>query len=608
MIRFISMRIENFLSFSETEVDLDDQGLTLIEGENRDDESAISNGAGKSALVDALVWCLYGTTLRGYENDEVINRRVGDDCLVSVFVETDSGSYAINRARRHSKFKNRLSVTNDLGEDASGPSNAETQLVVEKLLGCSLRTFLSSVIFGQDRAYRFSSLTDKEQKDVLDEVLGVERFARACAEARQLSSACDSAASSTAQALDRARAADEQAAEELDELLTKDDNFERDRAARVVVETSKLEAARARAEQAVDVDVDQLRAELDTEREVYEADDERIVSISKKVSALYRDCESARTKAATLAAMVKSLSSKTCPTCGQSIRSTGNVGDFKTELSDARDSLADLETAYGAADLSEKKLRAAHVKHAAVIKEAEKKILSALSAEADAKAFRLRVDDHARRIKEIEAETNPYASMIEKAEKKMAKWAKERQLLAVQHDAEQARLKVAQFWVEAFGTKGLRSLLLDTSLPILNAEARRISNAVTGGSISIEFSATSDLKNGKTVDKFEVRVDNKHGADSYRGNSAGERAKVDLCVGLAIQKLVASRSTATFNVAAFDEVFDHLDSAAHERVIEVLSEIDKETILIISHNEDLKAFFPNTWTVLKKNGFSEVVQ
>ena len=43
-------------------------------------------------------------------------------------------------------------------------------------------------------------------------------------------------------------------------------------------------------------------------------------------------------------------------------------------------------------------------------------------------------------------------------------------------------------------------------------------------------------------------------------------------------------------------------------MIEVLSEIDKETILIISHNEDLKAFFPNTWTVLKKNGFSEVVQ
>ena len=56
---FGKLSIKNFLVIGEAEVDLHNCGLTLIEGRNEDDESANSNGAGKSSLVDALCWCLY---------------------------------------------------------------------------------------------------------------------------------------------------------------------------------------------------------------------------------------------------------------------------------------------------------------------------------------------------------------------------------------------------------------------------------------------------------------------------------------------------------------------------------------------------------------------
>jgi DNA repair exonuclease SbcCD ATPase subunit len=614
VIEFTHMTIANFLSFGETEVGLRDQGLTLIDGDNRDDDTAASNGAGKSALIDALVWCLFGTTLRGYENDEVINRRVGNDCLVTVVFEGGEAreQFVITRARRHSKFKNQLRVARDDGhEDMTLASNAETQGVVEKLIGCSLRTFLSSVVFGQDRAYRFSSLTDKEQKDVLDEVLGVERFAEACTAARALSSACDAAVLNADQALDKARTAHEQVSEELDELNEKNAKFEQLHEEKLDDEHVKLKNAQKRVDQAeVDADATVLRSKLIAARDAHESADEEIVKLSRTTNGLYRDSESARVAVASLAATLESLSSKkTCPTCGQALkREKVDVASIEAELQKLQERLKDVETAYGAADLAEKKARAASVKRSASIREIEAGVVRAHSAEADAKAFRMRVDDHRRRIKEIETETNPYAPMIEKAEKKLAKLGKERQLLEQQLEAEKARQKVVRFWVDAFGTKGLRSLLLDTSLPILNAEARRISNAITGGSISIEFSATSELKNGKTVERFEVRVDNKHGAESYKGNSAGERAKVDLCVGLAIQRLVASRSSSTFNTIFIDEAFDHLDSTAHELVLEVLGEVKKESIFVVSHDEDLKAFFPNTMTVRKKNGFSVVIQ
>ena len=72
-MRIETVKIENFLGISEAELSLDNRGLLLIQGENRDDPSAKSNGAGKSTIPDAISWCLFGKTARGVSSDDVIN-------------------------------------------------------------------------------------------------------------------------------------------------------------------------------------------------------------------------------------------------------------------------------------------------------------------------------------------------------------------------------------------------------------------------------------------------------------------------------------------------------------------------------------------------------
>ena len=76
--------------------------------------------------------------------------------------------------------------------------------------------------------------------------------------------------------------------------------------------------------------------------------------------------------------------------------------------------------------------------------------------------------------------------------------------------------------------------------------------------------------------------------------------------GLVLQDLVASRSSKRINIAIFDEVFDALDEIGVEKVIELLQELsdEKSTILVISHNEHLQSYFTNSWTIVKKDGFS----
>lgn len=611
------MHVENFLPFGVADFAFDNQGLVLVEGENRDDDSARSNGSGKSSMIDALVWCLFGTTLRGYDKDEVVNRRVGEGCLVCVTMNDGERAWDVTRARRHSKLKNSLSVeeTDEGGEshDVSKGSNQDTQEVVDKLLGCTASTFLSSVVFGQDRSYRFGSLTDAEQKKILDEVLGVERFAEACAVARARERDLLAEIADFSKRHDRTAEEAKRAEADAVDLAAKDSDF-------AELKLKKLSAERARLQEVVD-ELGKTR-KFPNRDALRKASDEALASLAaaeKRVDELleaHADARAHETSSRRLCdgahaeAVKAKRASGPCPTCLQDV-----AGKARARL------LAQAEDLFARCT---KQLRAAEKRVAAAekalaggkagVKEARQAVVdaqaatsSAASLESGLAALRRRRADHEARIVELEAEDNPYSALAEKARTRHARLLGDAAELDRAREEREVRARMASFWVKAFGARGLRSLLLDASLPLLNEEAARVSAMVTGGTIAVEFSATSEQKSGKVVDRFEVRVDNRHGAGDYRGNSAGERAKVDLCVGLALQRLVASRSRTSFNVAFFDEAFDHLDAAAHERVVEVLSEIDKESVFVVSHNEDLRAFFPNVLTIRKEGGMSSVV-
>lgn len=618
MITIASMRVENFLSFGKADFSFDRAGLVLVEGDNRDDPSASSNGSGKSALIDALVWCLFGTTLRGYEKDEVVHRKakVGAGCLVEVTIGGHNQSWTISRARRHPKLKNSLTVTSDnLGDDMSGASATETQEMIDKLLGCTRSAFLSSVVFGQDRAYRFGSLTDGEQKKILDEVLGVERFALACGVARQQASGAQAKLGAARIALEMAEAAEHEADADVASLREKDAGFAKDRLQRLAAERDGLAKA-------ADWIAKNKKTATNIEAFKIVVDEHlgHLAAREKKVEKGIEICTTVRVTKAERKAKLEEVEADLrkrqklplkCPACRQPVtRKVGTeaVASLSEQVTKLKADLCSAIRAEARADsaLSEDKLVLKELREEMAT--AQKELNEAVGAEANAKAWRQRAKDHENRLALIERETSPYAELAEKAEARRLRHRKDAEARAVEARLAGRELELAKFWVEAFGARGLRSLLIDSSLPLLNEEAARVSRAVTGGTISVEFSATSEQKSGKVVDRFEVRVDNRHGAGDYRGNSAGERAKVDLCVGLAIQRLVASRSTASFNLCFFDEAFDHLDSAAHERVIEVLSEIDKESVFVVSHNEDLRAFFPNVLTIKKEGGFSSVEQ
>lgn len=177
MIQFQEMTISNFGPFGKGNTVRFDHGVKFVEGENRDDKSASSNGAGKTSIFDALAWALFGQTTKTTKaaGDEVVNRRVGKDCSVSVSFSVGEHQCTVIRFRRDKEFKNELGFFID-GEDRRGGSNKDTQTAIIDMLGLDYEVFVRTVFCPQRQDKPFAEQTDAEAKAFFDRFLGLSKW------------------------------------------------------------------------------------------------------------------------------------------------------------------------------------------------------------------------------------------------------------------------------------------------------------------------------------------------------------------------------------------------------------------------------------------------
>lgn len=162
--------------------------------------------------------------------------------------------------------------------------------------------------------------------------------------------------------------------------------------------------------------------------------------------------------------------------------------------------------------------------------------------------------------------------------------------------------------VDAFGNKGIRSVVLDFITPFLNERANEYLQTLSGSDIEIEFQTQVKNSKGELKDKFDVIVKNSNGGESYKANSAGEQKRIDLSISFAIQDLIMSKDDISTNIALYDECFDGLDTIGCENVVKLLKDRLKtvSTIFVITHSESLKPLFENIITMVKEDGVSRL--
>lgn len=175
------IRLKNFLSYRDAEIDLAPVRLAAIVGRN---------GSGKSSLVDSLVWALYGQGSRGSARD--LDRYVTHgqaEGMVDLEFALGGELYRVVRSRSVARNKTSLEFYRWDGSGwrpIGGKTVAETQQAIESVLRMDYRTFTASSLILQGQADALTAdMTDQERKEVLARILGLDLWARMQEAARE---------------------------------------------------------------------------------------------------------------------------------------------------------------------------------------------------------------------------------------------------------------------------------------------------------------------------------------------------------------------------------------------------------------------------------------
>lgn len=679
------LHIQNFLSIKSVKLELDNRGMVLICGENKDNPDFQSNGAGKSSIMEALTYVLFGKTVRGLKSDEVVNKISKRNCKVMLdLVDDDGTSYRIARYRKHQQQSNKFFMFCN-SKDITPKSEVDFTKAITDLLQMDFMTFTSSILYSAN-SFKFTSATDSELKSAFDTMLGLNLYASCQEECkRQLREA--------ERELERNTSNIQLLKNELSELEDSLNQANQDSEEFIKNQDAKLEEYTYQIECLVE-DKESLETKLSHQNTILEKAEKElssakqskvkldktletlseleneislcknsVVSYDKAIAKQNARIDSSKTKVREYEGMIRKISDKIdkvkvsisesqdkigtpCLSCGakltaKSIQSVVNdycarIAEFEDEISEYQEEIKEqndfqsrisgeidkltkeqsqsqsdlegLESLYHKSSKLKDKRDAMFVS----IGKAELKVSQECSnldkIKTEIKNTKHQLSEKVRVKSEIEERENPHLGYVDKFTSQMDSNNQELEKLLNSIQPIQEQVECLQFWSQAYGNGGIKSLLLDDITPYLNRQSNKFLHKLSSDHMEIKFSTQAELKSGEKREKFNIEVTNADGGDSYASNSSGEKKRVDLAINLALQSLVSSRSNKKLNLIMLDEVLDSLDDAGVSNVMELLSELakDKSSIFVISHNDSIKSVFTETITIVKQGGYSVI--
>jgi len=177
MLKLKDLTVKNFLSVGNVSqaINFNSEQLTLVLGENLDqggDDSGSRNGTGKTTIVNALSYALYGQALTNIKKNNLINKTNGKGMLVTLKFEKNGVEYRIERGRSPNIMKFFIDNQEQLMEDESQGDSRETQKTIDNLLGMSHDMF-KHIVALNTYTEPFLSMKTNDQRVIIEQLLGI---------------------------------------------------------------------------------------------------------------------------------------------------------------------------------------------------------------------------------------------------------------------------------------------------------------------------------------------------------------------------------------------------------------------------------------------------
>lgn len=626
-IKFEHIDIEGFMSIEKGSLDLNNQGYVLINGiNNNPTDASKSNGAGKSSIVNAIIYALTGETSSGVK--DVVNKYLSTGCRVELDFKVDNTPYKIIRTKDYDTSGANLKLYVD-GKDVSGKGIRDTQKILEEYLPDLTTSLIGSVIvLGQGLPQRFTNNTPSGRKEVLEKLsksdFMIEDIKDKLSKRKielneELRKVEDIILSSTSKK------------EILDNQLVKLKNdkaiLSREAAVDYDAEIKRYEKQLDELE-ANQVDtynyLQQLKQKLDDKLKEYQnwvaQVNNNYIYESTRIDEQYntKGLESQKIELANKVKYkedeIRKLESikDICPTCGQHLPKVHKVDitPYKVELTDLKEMLEKHSKEFSIiSDTVEKAKKAIMDKFdkdtEEIRKEGQALRETYNSVSKDNEDYLKEIANVKLAIDKIKLNKQNYETKKDTIDKDIIDTEnqikqKDEEILYNNNEKNniESRLQVVNKMI-TIATRDFRGFLLSEIIKYIDTKAKEYCLEVFG------------------TDKINFVLDGNNISISYDGKeyenlSGGEKQRIDLIVQFSIRDMLCQFMNFSANLIALDEITDNLDSFSCDGVINLITNKlnDIETVFVISHHADtLNLPVDHIITVYKDaKGLSKIVQ
>ncbi len=582
MFKIKNLTVKNFMSVgNQTQaVDFDKEHLTLVLGANLDlggDDTGSRNGTGKTTIVNALSYALYGQALTNIKKENLINKTNGKNMLVTVEFEKGNTKYRIERGRKPNVLKlyvNDNEIKNKDEEDESQGDSRETQKAIEEMLEIG-HTMFKHLVALNTYTEPFLSMKAADQREVIEQLLGITLLSVKAEALKSLIKETKDSIQSETVKIEATKTANENVQKSIDSLQLKSSAWE----SKHQTDLENLGKAILNLE-AVDIE-GELSAHVALK--TWEELNNKIKSLNKQKATLESAVIQAQRTRDKYAQELETLSNKTCPACKQELHD--HKHEEMTEL--AVKNLLEAETYFNkvSGDLDKILLEIGDG-------DLPRKPITFYETEAEALGHKNNLDNLEKTLISKADEKNPYAEQIEELKKtaiQVIDWEPVN-TLTKQKDHQEFLHKLLTN-KDSF----IRKKIIDQNLSYLN---KRLTYYIDKLGLPHKVVFLNDLSVEITQLGQDLDFDNL---------SRGERNRLILSMSFAFRD-VWEGLYQSINLLFIDELVDAgMDSAGVESALAVLKKMSRErnkNIYLISHKDELVGRVNNVLRVVKENGFT----
>ena len=626
----------NFLSISDCDLSLSNNGYVIVDGKNNYiPDLAKSNGSGKSSIFEMLVWALTGETVRGIKSTNIVNINGLDGTFVDLYTTINGEKWRLLRSKDHKDYKTNFRIWKN-GEELSGKGIKDSERIFREYFPDLTLSLIGSVmILGQGLPQRFSNNTPSGRKEVLEK-LSKSDFMIDDLKVR-VRSRLDQLVVEIRKVEDEALKINTEIRLQKDRLNDSKRSLESMESVSILKET--LDSKKKNLDK-LNKELEELNISLESEKVAFSEAQNSLSSIQSKLNTELASISSLEASGSLqinerFNDVITNLSSKsasevsqmssvkreikrlsaitdTCPTCGQKL-----IGVEKPDTSALEKELEDLIVTNNDTQEELRKVRASKDNELRALKDkytAKKNEIETLFKNQIREATSNTVNkkfninklstDISSKNKEIETtntdinqlmlsierhdtQVSYYTNVIDMASKDIDRLSTDLMYILNNKDNLLNRHAIVSKFNTSL-TRDFRGILLSSLIEYINDRAKQYSQLIFD---------TTNINFELDGNNISISYNNKQ----YESLSGGEKQKVDLIVQFSIRDMLCKYLNFSCNIIVLDEIFDNLDSIGCDRVINLISTqlSDINSIYIVTHHEDLEIPSDIKWIITK---------